>query len=88
MNKPYRNTSYRTEPYHYEIPIPYDSPVLPRPTHGAKAVGTYPTIEECVEACKAECKKLGVNYDDRDVKLFMTDRDGVWEVTEEGEMAG
>jgi len=34
------------------------------------------------------CKALDVNYDDRDVKLFMTDRDGKWEVTEEGELTG
>lgn len=76
------------QPYHYEIPIPYDSLELPRPTHGAKSIGYYSTIEECVEACKARCKELGVNYDNRDVMLFMTDRDGVWEVTEEGELAG
>lgn len=50
--------------------------------------GDFQTIEECVEACKAECADLGVDYDDRDVKLFMTDADGVWEVTEEGELAG
>lgn len=48
----------------------------------------FQTIEECVAACKAECADLGVDYDDRDVKLFMTDADGVWEVTEEGELAG
>jgi hypothetical protein len=29
-----------------------------------------------------------VNYDDCEVKLFMTDADGKWEVTEEGELAG
>lgn len=75
-------------PYHFEIPIPYSHPILPRPTHGATCKGYYSTIEECVESCKAECKKLGVNYGDRDVKLFMTDRNGVWEVTEEGELAG
>lgn len=50
--------------------------------------GDFQTIEECVAACKAECADLGVDYDDRDVKLFMTDADGVWEVTEEGELAG
>ena len=88
MNKPYCNKYYRTKPYHFEIPIPYDSPILPRPTRGAKRVGTYSTIEECVEVCKAECKKLGVNYDNRGVMLFKTDADGVWEVTEVGELAG
>lgn len=80
-----------SKPYHFEIPIPPMSPVLPtdlRPTVGAKCIGHYATIEECVEACKAKCKKLGVNYDDRDVRLFMTDADGKWEVTEEGELAG
>lgn len=80
------------KPYHFEIPIPPMSPILPsdvRPTIGAKYIGSsYATIEECIEACKAKCKKLGVDYDDRDVKLFMTDRDGKWEVTEEGELAG
>lgn len=65
-------------PYHYEIPA-----------NGEKLKSRqYETIEQCIEACKAECKELGANYDDRDVKLFMTDSDGVWEVTEEGELAG
>ena len=63
------------KPYHYEIP-------------GEAASCDFETIEECVVACKAECEELGVDYDDRDVKLFMTDADGVWEVTEEGELAG
>lgn len=78
-------------PYDYEIPIPPFHPILPRKgVHGIKAVDGcgFKTIEECVEACKAECKKLGVDYNDRDVKLFMTDADGKWEVTEEGELAG
>ena len=48
----------------------------------------FRSVEECVEACKAACAKHGVNYDDRDVRLFMTDADGKWEVTEEGELAG
>ena len=63
------------KPYHYEIP-------------GEAASRDFETIEECVAACKAECADLGVDYDDRDVMLFMTDSDGVWEVTEEGELAG
>jgi len=63
------------KPYHYEIP-------------GEPASSDFETIEECVAACKAECEELGVDYDDREVKLFMTDADGVWEVTEEGELAG
>ena len=64
-----------SKPYHYEIP-------------GAAPSDYFGTIEECVDACKAECADLGVDYDRRDVMLFMTDADGVWEVTEEGELAG
>lgn len=78
-------------PYDYEIPIPPFHPMLPRKgVLGIKAVDGrgFKTIEECVEACKAECKKLGVDYNDRGVKLFKTDADGKWEVTEEGELAG
>ena len=63
------------KPYHYQIP-------------GEATSCGFGTIEECVAACKAECADLGVDYDDRDVRLFMTDADGVWEVTEEGELAG
>ena len=48
----------------------------------------FQTIEECIAECKDTCAAYGVNYDDREVKLFMTDRDGKWEVTEEGELAG
>lgn len=83
-------------PYNYEIPIPPFHPMLPRKgVRGIKVIDGYgfKTIEECVEACKAECKKLGVDYNDRRynnrrVKLFMTDADGKREVTEEGELAG
>ena len=78
-------------PYDYEIPIPPFHPVLPRKgVHGIKAVNGrgFETIEACVEECKAECKKFGVDYNDCDVKLFMTDIDGKWEVTEEGELVG
>lgn len=79
-------------PYNYEIPIPPFYPtMLPRKgVYGIKVIdgSGFKTIEECVEACKAECKKLGVDYNDREVKLFMTDTDGKWEVTEEGELAG
>lgn len=67
------------KPYHYEIPLPngeiYRSNKLE-------------TIEECVEKCKSRCKEFNVDYNDREVMLFMTDLDGVWEVTEEGELAG
>ena len=52
--------------------------------------GDFQTIEECVEACKAECAELGVDYGDRDVMLFLSDDFGeTWEeCTEEGELAG
>ena len=78
-------------PYDYEIPIPQFHPMLPRKgVRGLKVVDGrgFKTIEACVEACKAKCKELGVDYNDRNVKLFMTDADGKWEVTEEGELAG
>ena len=81
-------------PYDYEIPIPPFHPILPRKgMRGIKAVDGrgFKTIEECVEACKAECKKLSIDFNDRRynnrrVKLFMTDANGKWEVTEEGEL--
>ena len=78
-------------PYDYEIPIPPFHPMLPRKgVFGIKATDGrgFKTIEECVEACKAKCKELGVDYYDDEVKLFMTNADGKWEVTEEGEFAG
>lgn len=78
-------------PYDYEIPIPPFHPILPhKGVIGIKAVNGrgFKTIEECVEACKKACAEYGVNYDDPEVKLFMTDADGKWEVTEEGELAG
>ena len=77
-------------PYDYEIPIPPFHPMLPsKGVRGVKAVDGrgFETIEECVEACKAKCKELGVDYYDNKVKLFMTDADGKWEVTEDGELA-
>ena len=77
-------------PYDYEIPIPPFHPMLPRKgVHGVKAVDGrgFETIEECVEACKSKCKELGVDYYDNKVKLFMTNADGKWEVTEDGELA-
>ena len=52
-----------------------------------KGVG-FNTIEKCVEECKKMCRSLDVNYDDCEAKLFLTDSDGVWECTEEGEFAG
>lgn len=73
------------KPYHFEFPIPVFNPKL---STGKCTCVQYATIEECVRACKKACAKWNVNYDDPEVKLFMTDRDGVWEVTEEGELAG
>ena len=66
-------------PYHFEIPCK---------TGGVCKGERFSTIEECVEECKKMCKSLDADYNDHDVKLFMTDSDGVWEVTEEGELAG
>ena len=66
-------------PYHFEIPC--------KNSGVCKGEG-FSTIEECVEECKKMCKSFDVNYDDYDVKLFMTDSDDIWEVTEEGELAG
>ena len=74
--------------YSYEIFIPSNSPSLPKPACGVQCIGRdYATIKECVEACKAACAECGIDYNDHEVKLFMTDSDGVWEVTEEGELA-
>lgn len=76
-------------PYSFEFPVPSTNPHLPTPINGIKCIGVdYPTIELCVIGCKAACAKWGIDYNDRDVKLFMTDADGKWEVTEDGELAG
>ena len=48
----------------------------------------FNTIEECVEECKKACIELEIDYYCRDVKLFITDGDGIEECTEEGEFAG
>lgn len=81
-------SQFNQTPYSFEFPIPPMHPRLLRPAVGIKCTGIdYATIEECVTACKAACAEWGVNYDDRAVKLFMTDADGKWEVTEEGELA-
>ena len=65
--------------YHYEIPPDqYDGVVSCE----------FGTIEECVEDCKRACAILNVDYNRRDVKLFLTDADGTEECTEEGELAG
>ena len=82
-------SQFNKTPYSFEFPIPSTSPRLPRPVRGIKCTGVdYATIEECIDARKEACTAWGVNYDDRDVKLFTTDADGKWEVTEEGELAG
>ena len=81
-------SQFNKTPYSFEFPIPSTSPHLSTPVSGVKCMGVdYATIEECVDACKTACAEWGVNYDDRDVKLFMTNSDGKWEVTEEGEFA-
>lgn len=81
-------SQFNKTPYSFEFPIPSASQHLSTPTSGVKCMGVdYATIEECVDACKTACAEWGVNYDDRDVKLFMTNSDGKWEVTEEGEFA-
>ena len=56
---------------------------------GALSMG-YDTIEECVEECKKTCECLGIDYNDREVKLFLTNDFGETyeECTEEGELAG
>lgn len=65
--------------YHYEIPSgKYD----------AVCSEEFDIIEECVEDCKRACDELEIDYNRRDIKLFLTDRDGTEECTEEGEFAG
>ena len=81
-------SQFNKTPYSFEFPVPSTSKRLPTPVSGSKSMGVdYATMEECVDACKTACAAWGVNYDDRDVKLFMTNADGKWEVTEEGEFA-
>ena len=81
-------SQFNKTPYSFEFPVPSTSKRLPTPVSGIKCMGVdYATIEECVDACKTACAAWGVNYDDRDVKLFMTNADGKCEVTEEGEFA-
>lgn len=65
--------------YHYEIPSG---------KYGAVCSQEFDTIEECVEDCKCACAELEIDYSRRDVKLFLTDSDGIAECTEEGELAG
>jgi NH3-dependent NAD+ synthetase len=66
--------------YHYEIPQP----------EGGVCSPEFDTIEDCVEDCKRVCQELGVDYNDRAVKLFLTNDYGETyeECTEEGELAG
>ena len=70
--------------YHFEIPLHAGNKMaLARSEE-------FDTIEECVEACKKSCKEHDVDYNDRKVKLFLTDDFGETyeECTEEGELAG
>ena len=50
----------------------------------------FETIEDCIAACKSRCEKLNVDYNDREVKLFLTEDFGETyeECTEKGELAG
>ena len=66
--------------YSYKIPLKHDV------IHSDE----FNTIEECVDACKAKCEELGVDYNDDRVKLFFTEDFGesYVECTEEGEIAG
>lgn len=65
--------------YHYEIPAG---------KYGAVCSDEFDTIEECVEDCKRACIELEIDYDRRDVRLFLTDLNSIEECTEEGELAG
>lgn len=65
--------------YHFEIPL----------KNGGKCVSNeFDNIEDCVRECKRMCEAYGVDYDIREVRLFLTDADGTEECTEEGELAG
>ena len=65
--------------YHFEIPI----------KNGGKCVSNeFDDIEDCVRECKRMCEACGVDYNIREVRLFLTDADGTEECTEEGELAG
>ena len=65
--------------YHYESPAGKYEGVVSR---------EFDAVEECVEDCRKACIELEIDYDRRDVKLFLTDADGTEECTEEGELAG
>ena len=69
--------------YHFEIPR---KSTKPKPFISNE----FDTIEECVEECKRHCKDFGIDYNDREVKLFLTNDFGETyeECTEEGELAG
>ena len=68
--------------YHYEFYNPVEGTLC--------RSEEFDTIEECVEVCKAACADIGIDYDDRKVRLFLTDDFGETyeECTEEGELAG
>ena len=65
--------------YHFEIPRVNGKTYISR---------EFEFIEECVQECKDTCSAYGIDYNDREVKLFLTDIDGTEECTEEGELAG
>ena len=68
--------------YHYEFYNPVERTLC--------CSEDFDTIEECVEACKAACAGIGIDYDDREVRLFLTNDFGETyeECTAEGELAG
>ena len=56
--------------YHYEIPAGKYEGVVSR---------EFDTVEECVEDCRKACIELEIDYDRRDVKLFLTAASGISE---------
>lgn len=67
--------------YHFEFPL----------KNGERCRSVeFSTIEDCIEECKKMCQAYGIDYDDREVMLFLTDDFGETyeECTEEGELAG
>ena len=47
--------------YHYEIPL------------NSKTIVSddFKTLSDCINACQAECKALGIDYDSPEVKVYM-----------------
>lgn len=72
-------TRFTSGTYHFEIPL----------NNGGKCVSNeFYNVEDCVRECRRMCEACGVDYDIREVRLFLTDADGTEECTEEGELAG